>query len=96
MLRYIFRNASPAANARRSTSRIFFMDSLLFAKCPPPRMNESVKCCTGDNEVVPRRARPQGASYPLVSLLRNSLQPLVNEYVLIFRERLSDKGDESV
>ena len=38
---------------------------------PPPRMNESMECGTGDNEVVPRRARPTGVSYPLVGLQRN-------------------------
>lgn len=38
---------------------------------PPPRMNESMECGTGDNEIVPRRARPTGGSYPLVSLRRN-------------------------
>ena len=30
-----------------------------------------MECGTGDNEVVPRRARPTGGSYPLVSLRRN-------------------------
>src|SRR5665811_1099263 len=39
---------------------------------PPPRMIESVKCATGDNEVVPRRSRPAGRDYPLVSLRRNT------------------------
>jgi hypothetical protein len=54
---------------------------------PPPRMNESMECGTGDNEVVPRRARPTGGVIPwsvcvgiagqfgvesVVSLLRNT------------------------
>src|SRR5665811_214387 len=31
---------------------------------PHPRMNESVKCGTGDNEVVPHRSRPTGGLSP--------------------------------
>src|SRR3972149_2900836 len=38
---------------------------------PPPRRNESMECGTDGNEVVPRRPRPTGVSYPLVSLRRN-------------------------